>query len=85
MEYLNLNTKTIKLNTKAMLVSFAIALMLVTFFASSNGNLNYAFAQPVSPMPDEPTLDPLSIPKYTDQLIIPPYTRQKMFTTHVVD
>ena len=46
-----------------------IVMFLATILTVAlNPNVNVANAQPV----DEPTLDPLSIPKYTNQLVIPP-------------
>jgi spore coat protein A len=45
-----------------------VMFLLTTITIALNPNVNVANAQPI----DEPTLDPLSIPKYTNQLVIPP-------------
>jgi spore coat protein A len=53
---------------------FIIAIMLAALFTVFNVNTTNAQA------PDEPTLDPLSIPKYVNQLVIPPvYVPQYTF------
>lgn len=46
-----------------------VMFLATTLTVALNANVNVANAQP--PV-DEPTLDPLSIPKYTNQLVIPP-------------